>query len=328
MAIAVVITTSSASANIFKVTASSSNPGVQIEDLKFASSVTRTSGQYIESYSANGTKIRRCRFDAGYGTITVSGSATEGLLIEQCYIYASTSTCVNITAATSAQGITTAVIQNNTFLGASSGSQTPIAIQIGCVGDLTIRENSSLYCSTAIATPATTGKTIQVLDISDNWFDSGSASGITINPNGGTVYMVTIRGNWIASFTTSGVVASGTGTFGTLEVIDNTIGNNGSNGIHVSSTIVSETDIRGNKIGDNASSGIVIVANLNKFKIIANTLGRTGQWTANTAYDILVNAGTSDNYIITHNFVTTGGTGNISDGGTGVNKTVAANYTI
>lgn len=322
------ISTTSASATIFTLTAASSNPGVIIDGLRFATTATRTASQYIDSASANGTKIRRCRFDNAYDAIAVTGGVVEGFEVSSCYFYATNRVCVNITASTGSQGITTSFIQDNTFLGADPANQTVVAIQIACVGDLTIRHNSSLYCSAAISTPAVSGKTVQALKIFDNWFDSGSASAININPSGGIIYMTSISRNWIATFTSAGIVAAGTGTIGTISITDNEIGNNGGNGIHIASTIVAETDIRGNKIGDCGGSGVVTVANLNKFKIISNTFGATGQWSTNAAYDVLINAGTSDYYIVTQNFSSPGGTGNISDGGTGVNKTVSGNFTV
>jgi hypothetical protein len=323
------ITTTSATANIFKCTALATNPGIEIEGILFNTSATRTNGNYIKSDGANGTKIRHCRFDYAWIGVSDGGAACEGFEVTDCYFYASRSVSIDISAQTATQGSVYCVIENNTIVGETSVIQTPIGIKITSLGDGVVRGNSTLFCQSGLAVTPTVGQVVQLLLVEKgNVFDSGTDNGVTFSPTGGTIRAVKFRQNWIATFDLAGLVASGTGTIQSLAIHDNLIGNNTGNGIHLASTILSEGDIQQNQIGGNGGSGIAIVADLTKFKVIGNTVGVTGQWGDNGAWNILINAGTSDDYIVTLNLLSPGGTGAFSDGGSGVNKIVSGNLTV
>jgi hypothetical protein len=323
------ITTTSATANIFKVSGVPTNPGVQIETILFNSSVTRTNGCYIRNEGANGTKIRRSRFDYAWIGVADAGGAIEGFEVTECYFYAARSVSVAISAQTLTQGSVYCVIENNTMLGETNLIQTPVAIQITSLGDGVVRGNSTLFCQTGMAVVPAAGQVVQLLLVEKgNVFDSGTDNGVTFAPTGGTIRAVKFRQNWIATFDLAGLLASGTGTIQSLAIYDNLIGNNTGNGIHLASTIISEADIQQNQIGGNGGNGVDIVANLSKFKVIGNTIGVTGQWGDNGAWNVLINAGTSDDYIVTLNLLSAGGSGAFSDGGSGVNKIVTGNLTI
>ena len=107
---------------------------------------------------------------------------------------------------------------------------------------------------------------------------------------------------------------------------DTTIANNifglgigGLVGINVASG--NGTNITGNSIAP-FTIGVNIAGNINKFNIIGNNVGTTG-WGSNTT-GIQVQAGTSTDYTITNNTLTGAGTA-LTDGGTGLRKTVAGN---
>jgi len=324
--LASIIQTTSATADVIRITSTSNDPGVEIEGLFFKSSVTRTAGFYINSVSANGTKVRRCRFEGAYNCIGATGSPNfQGLVVEDNEIIGCLGSGVIISGANGTQGCVQFYIRKNKFTGAAIGSQTPIGVLVTSAGDLTICDNHFLFCSTGIAIVPATGNDIQMLKIYDNWIDSGSANGISVSPTGGTVRAVDISRNWIATFSLDGIVASGTGLIKALRILDNEMGGFGNIGINAASTIVSNLVIDGNMIGQCASHGISTVANLNGFVITGNSIGAVGEWLQNQGWDILVNAGTSDSYTISGNRLTVGVLGALSDGGTGTTKFVGSN---
>jgi hypothetical protein len=80
--------------------------------------------------------------------------------------------------------------------------------------------------------------------------------------------------------------------------------------------------------GSGASSGLVFGANATDF-IVKGCIAKNDtniSATANQKFGILVSSGTSDRYIISGNLVSTNVTGGVSDGGSGVNKSVTANF--
>lgn len=90
--------------------------------------------------------------------------------------------------------------------------------------------------------------------------------------------------------------------------------------------------ITGNQIGKNSTAssgtqhGVHIAANVNRFVVGNNIIGGlVGGGTEGQGYGVFVAAGTSNNYTITNNVCNGNVTGVVSDGGTGVTKTVSGN---
>lgn len=75
----------------------------------------------------------------------------------------------------------------------------------------------------------------------------------------------------------------------------------------------------------NTYSGISVAAGVSDFTIVGNTLGGSLGF-GTQRHGIVVAAGASDRYSIAHNQVSGNGTSGVSDGGTGVNKSVIANF--
>ena len=90
-------------------------------------------------------------------------------------------------------------------------------------------------------------------------------------------------------------------------------------------------DISHNIIGANsqaasgANHGIFVGSNINEFTIMGNKIGDLHSLVEKQGYGVLVNVGTSNNYIISGNRCHDNVTGKVSDGGTGVNKSVTGN---
>ncbi len=76
----------------------------------------------------------------------------------------------------------------------------------------------------------------------------------------------------------------------------------------------------------NTSSGIVFAANATDFSVEGCTLCNDALSFGTQKHGVLVTAGTSDRYHIVNNLISSNGTSGVSDGGTGVNKTVSGNW--
>jgi hypothetical protein len=84
-----------------------------------------------------------------------------------------------------------------------------------------------------------------------------------------------------------------------------------------------------NSIGASGTySGLIVSANTTDFSVTNCVAGGVGMYSTTNPqnYGIEVVAGTSDRYIISQNLVTGNVTGGVSDSGSGVNKSVTANY--
>jgi hypothetical protein len=83
-----------------------------------------------------------------------------------------------------------------------------------------------------------------------------------------------------------------------------------------------------NTAGSGTAHGITVAAGITDFSIIGcvckNISSMSG--TSNQGWGIIVVSGSSNRYIISGNLVSTNVTGGVSDGGSGVNKSVTANF--
>ncbi len=107
--------------------------------------------------------------------------------------------------------------------------------------------------------------------------------------------------------------------------------NCGSTGCNVSAnakrTVFSACMFESNSVtaGVGVAHGLSISANTTDFTI-SHCIAHNGLFTGQQGYGINVAAGTSDRYVITGNLVSGNATGGVNDGGSGLNKSVAANF--
>ena len=160
----------------------------------------------------------------------------------------------------------------------------------------------------------------------------------------GLVAELTLSACWACnSVSGSGIVLrnSHTDSFGNVGsngilLEDCTVHGNFQHGILVSTGL--NTNISNNMIFNNSTSGagsydgIAFAANVNAFQVMGNISGRGGFYGAtavcNQGYGIRVNAGTSNDYIISNNRLPGNQPGpGIIDGGTGTSKYVGNNLT-
>lgn len=321
-----ILRTTSATADAIYIDGVGNDPGCVLEYLYINSTVTRTAGYMIKSNSSQGTKIRNCRIDNGYNGIGVTGNVVQGVYIQNCVIYATNvaGSAIDVTAQVLTQGIVGSVFSDLWISGTSSLVHTGKGINVACVGDLTINNVSTLYCDVGLNVQPAAGATVQALFVSNCFFDSGDFQGLNFSPAGGAIQLVKCVNVWAATFSINGALLSGTGSILETEFVNCTFAGNGNNGLFIASTIATNTSFIGGCLAQNVNAGFVTAANVNNFRVIGATIGATGQFTANN-YGVLINAGTSDNYIISNNTFTTNTLANYVDAGTGVNKFTGGN---
>lgn len=315
-----------ATSHVFDVNNVPNDPGCVVESMYFNASITRTAGAFIRSVSAQGQKIRNCRFDNSYWAIYVTGStATQGLRILNCQINSSLNIGIVINQqATGPQGLIDGIIDGVLIFGPSAVSQTPVGVQISSVGDLQLRHISTVWCNNGLAILPPTGSLIQSLVVTDSYFDSGSANGIYLVPSGGSIQLVKIANTWCATNAANGIYIGGTGLVQQVDMVNCTVANNSNNGVYIASTIATNVSFVGGSLSANVGSGFVVAANINNFKVVGAVIGASGQFGGN-GYGVYVSGGSSNNYVITANTFTTNTTSNFFDAGTGTAKYTAGN---
>lgn len=138
---------------------------------------------------------------------------------------------------------------------------------------------------------------------------------------------------WFGSSRQGTGLIIGAGHKGDVSVVNSRINNNGAYGVELQAG-PKNVLLHGNYVGDNSQlsagtyHGIYVNSNATDFVITNNackplpSLGAANR----QGYGILVNAGSSDRYVVRDNLVSGNFTGGVIDGGTGANKSVAANF--
>jgi hypothetical protein len=139
------------------------------------------------------------------------------------------------------------------------------------------------------------------------------------------------NGGWFSSCLAGNGILVGANYKGEVAITNSRIFGNYQHGILVEAGPV-VTTICNNHIGINSTAsaatfhGVAIGAGASRFVISNNVIGTMSTGAANPqGWAVLVNAGTSDHYIITNNVCFGNVTGTVSDSGTGANKTVSGN---
>jgi len=333
-AVASTLLTNNGTADVVYINAVGNSPGCTIENLFFNSSVTRTAGSYIVSNSSNGTFIRNCKMLNAFNGISVTGTAAENIKIQDCQINNTINYGVNITAfnntSPNTSGIVVSYINRVLVTGAPSPNNCNAGIRLTSVGDLTLYGVSTIYCKKGLDISPTGTNTIQALYVTDSFFDTGDEFGVCLSPEAtASVRTVNFTNVWCASNGMSGALLGGTGQIISTNWLNCTMAANTGQGLWIASTLAKNTSVIGGVFAQNSASGIGIVSGVSNFKITGATLGRTDSngyaFGPNAGYGVNLIAGASNNYIISNNIFTENTTGQLFDGGTGVNKIVYPN---
>lgn len=295
-----------------------------LADLIFSSSVTRTADYYVNLSSSQYISLNKCLFWNAYYGLGITGEASAGLRVKDCRFEDTINTSILVAGQSGSQGLVDAVIEDVLISGYSASSQSSNGIYVACAGDLTLRHVSTIFSGHGLNISPTTGQIVQALIVSESFFDSGSGHGITVQPSGsGQVSLMKFSNTWSASNACDGMVLSGAGSIKQTDINNCTFSGNSGNGLTIANA-ATNTKVTGSSMSQNAH-GIAVAANTNKFSLIGNTCGASGQFSGNTGWGIVINGGTSNEYIASLNRTPDNGTGGLSDGGSGATKYVAGN---
>jgi hypothetical protein len=136
----------------------------------------------------------------------------------------------------------------------------------------------------------------------DSWSSTATAGGNGLYCDTNS-YNIQWLGGWLENNAGSGAVIN---TSNTCEIIDATI--------------------TGNSLGSvGTNHGVVVTANMSNFVIRGNQCRPLANFGNTQGWGIIINTGSSDNYIVKDNNCTGNVTGGIVDGGTGTNKQISGN---
>jgi hypothetical protein len=330
-----VIAPNFASGDAFVLTAAvdlNRDDGVQFFNIHFKTSVTKTSGYYININGASFTSIKQCKFFNGYNGIGITGTASANTRIKDCHFANNKNYNIDITAVNpTGQGAVDIVIEDLWMNGQSSTIQCAAGIRVTSVGDLTLRHISTVYCGNGLFLVPPGGiNRIQAMFVTESFFDSGSGYGIYAQ---GKIDLLSINQTWACTNSQGGILLYGIDALNTIRQVDlvNVVASNnqlsmgsGGDGL-LFGQFASGISVIGGSFSNNVGSGISAFANTTNFKIIGATCGTSGEFPANQQYGIYVDSGSSDGYTIANNRVIGNLVGQIFDGGTGLTKTIYPN---
>lgn len=333
-----VITTNQATGDVIQFTAANTEiPGPLIQDLTIAASTKtlRTADYMINAVTANNTKIRNVTTIYAFHGLGFTGTVTLGCEVSGCFLRGGSLTGIGINFAgqTGTQGNIVSHITDVLIEAHDAGHNTGTGVNIPSCGDLQLTRLSTVSVDAAVEVSPATGQVVQSLTLTDCTLDSGAATGLRISPTGGKVQRVQGVNLWCATFGSDGVriSSSGSSVINTVSLINGSFGNNGQtsigHGVNVSTADAENVTVTDCISGGNGNggSGVHIAAGVSGFKLRGNTFGTSGQWLGNGAWGVLIDAGASDNYHVSDNIFLNGGTGELSDGGTGTNKVIHSN---
>lgn len=314
--------TNSATANVIAISSSLTPPitsqnGVIITNLRFASAVTRTAGAYIVA-GADRTVIDNVYMagqfigiDVGHGDQSrftrtemrngATGAGSAGIIFETTMTGGS------------------ALIDGVTIQ-AASGAQQSAGIWVKSCGSLTI-DNSQVVLE---------GDDLKIdgaafsIYAHNTFFDTAT-NGIHFT-SGAVAARSSFVGCWTSSHTGSGVLIDST-NYGNINFVGHTAYLNGVNGFTLNGG--AGVNITGGQIAGNTSAGISVAANVSDLSIVGNNIGSSASESAGTAgngtYGIVLAAGTSNNVLIAINKLIGNTSGAVSGTLTGANDIITGN---
>ncbi|WP_448206482.1 right-handed parallel beta-helix repeat-containing protein [Azospirillum sp. sgz302134] len=333
------LVTTSATADIIAIAGVGNAPGVIVDGVTFAASVTRTGGAYVRSTGAQGTTVRNCRFEAPYDGIVVDGSVVQSVHIHDNIMDSVIRYGVDVTASSATgggagparQGIVDSSIERMWIAG-KVGQHAARGIRVTAAGDLRIKDIDTLYCTAGCAvaprSAAASGlgqkETIQHLIIDGCDFDTGAGYGLLLGDTG-EIRNVVLSDVWCASNGIHGVALAGTGQIIHVEATNLIAASNAGNGVAVEAANTRYLALRGGCIGGNTGSGVGALAGtviLDGVRI-GSTDSDNVAFQANAGYGVLM-TGTAS-YVLDNVTFGTNTLGNFYDNGsTGSRKTIVA----
>lgn len=309
-------------------TLSSSYSGVS--DCSFTSSAARTANAYVKlSAATRGNFVRRVKMTNAYYGIWLAAAAVITYIdsIEMASIAPTTGTGIYINGGND-------TLISNVVMDNPAGSQPLAGIRINKTDAVWLNAVDCIHCGTGLlCDPQGATDYITWLFVENSAFDTCASYGVQLAPANAAAVIrgCTFVGSWTSTNTSNGFDIRGAGTVKGLRLIGHRSFNNGQSGYFVNGSSTS-TDL--NFTGCDASgnstttpgtnSGFDIGANVSGFTIQNCRSGQMAGFSNTQSRGILVNPGTSNNYVITDNDLRLNTT-SLLDSGSGTNKQVAFN---
>lgn len=298
---------------------------VLIQGISFTSSVTRTSGAFVNfTSSSNQVTLRDFYMTSHY--IGVHMTAASAGRVQFGYMYGGATTAGS--AGILVDGGNDQYI-NQITMDAPAGSQPAAGIQVTQTGALNLTDNDIIHHTADLLINPGTGQSVASLYALNSYFDT-AVRGVSIAPTGsGTVTRLHFIGCWTSSHSDTGffVQSSSTGALSGIELIGHHAILNTNNGALFNSGTTNPDTIKviGGEFAGNGGSGLAFGAGVSKFTVLGAHSGAYAGQAGNGQWGILVSAGASDNYLISANQTAGNTSGSISDGGTGTSKWITGN---
>lgn len=330
--VAATIKTTSATADIISIALGSGNfENVSVDNLLFASSVPKTAGSVIHVSSTGGALYTSRFSNLRWGPNIFHGLTIEGALyLELSNIRSIDGLGPNahfISLDGSASGTLVAAVSMfnvGCIVGeAIPGSTLSIGLYLSdrsagvYVNNLQL-EGAGIDYDIWIANPSGDASIApRDMKINNLICDTASTGGINI------VYAqnLSFHNSWVASTTAYGVEIGGGN--GILFCGCNVLTSNGP-GITIRSN-ATHTQIMGCQFDGNTNYGIFVAAGTTNFQILGNSFCRG---TPHHQYDVYIDTGTSNNYIVSNNNFNGWTNGPLFDGGTGTSKRIDGNISL
>ena len=302
--------------------------GISFKNLFFSNKSTPSSGTVINSVSQDGgsayIEVSNCRMENIYNGILLDG--TSNSMVSDVTITGTLSGTYGIQIIGNKKRIDQIRLEKIIIdTGVDAGSSTFYGVTIGTDSHtIWLKEVSALHCYHGFYVGGNTAPEFIRFNGAESenanldgflieqcnhlWMDSIYA---TVNNTNG----ISFSNKFNSTCLVSNADIRGNKEYGVLI--------NGSSGI-----IISNSRIGGNSVkSSNNYSGITVGADVSDVTFTNNRIGGDINCTGNgnQKYGILINTGSSDNYIITNNDLSGNATNSISDGGSGINKKIKSN---
>jgi len=290
---------------------------VEFHDLSISSSAFSGSAYYaISCPSNNNLYLRNVSINGVYHAINVGGTKWVLDTVRITNIKPTSGICVLVAGAGGSE-------IRNLYAENAGGSEFGHAIYVVACDSLQIVD-SNLQKGVRCLYVAPTSGTVASINVVNTFFDTSTNNVVEFNPTGsGIVRRIRFSSCWFSS-SLRGMVIDGD-TKGVIIEGSEFLGNSDA-GLYVDPSGDAELTVIGNSFAGNGQQAIAILANVNKFNLIGNHCGPYGGFGANDK-GIVVNTGTSNNYVIVGNNCIGNTTLNFSDAGTGTSKIVKNNLT-
>lgn len=309
------ISTNSPGNDVFYINAAN----VQIRDLTINSTVTKTSGSYINVVGGSAIKLFRLILENHLTGITIASTFPSIIDISEIYFFNTLTTGNGMVIAGGDEIRLRHIIMNS-----GANPQPNAGIFVVNSGDIVMEDVNVIQHGRDLLLSPGAGQAITSVYATDCFFDTSSQYGLLVQPTStGSVERCRFIGCWFSSHTISGVLVTGsTGTVKGLEFIDCHAFLNGNNGFEFG--YGSGFTLIGCQAAQNVNCGVEIDAGISGITILGCTLGPCGGFGANN-YGLFIASGGSDHYIVANNQLQGNTTGQFSNGGSGSNTIVSPN---